>query len=213
MSALVPFEHLGRARALRTRCARAWARVEPEQARLLAPMRPRPGFSPMPSHAYLRGVARAWRRLPPLGRLRLSCTAEGGALRIVELPVVPMRIAAPGWDEDEPAIGVGLVTVEVRPPRLTELGVVLAAVGLHALARRYERGPRDDAAVLADLVALARDVVSGENLDLTVPTAGGGRWVCRRRADNSLIVRSFLAEGQVAGSAPGPAVRARVVGR
>jgi hypothetical protein len=193
---LVPFEYLGRARQLRTKCALGWAAAEPEMTKLLAPLRPRPGFAPMPTHRYLRGVARAWRRLPSAGRLRLRLGSEPGVLQITELRLLPMRITAAGWDE--PALGVGLFTVSMLPPTMRECRVVLASVGIHALGRRFQRGARDDKSVLGDLVALGRDVIGGGNDDITVATADGGCWVCRRCPNNGLIVRSFLAEHQAA---------------
>lgn len=210
----VPSEFLGRARLLRNRVAAAFAEAEPQMAELLAPLRPRPGFAASPSDRYFRDLARRWRRLPGVGRLRLFAEATAGGLDIVEFRLIPMKITAADWEDDEPALGVGAIVVAARRLKpLRERRVVLAAVGLHALARRYERGQRDDRSVLADLVALGRDVVGGDNADVAVPTGGGGRWVCRRHADNSLIVRSFLAEGQAAAGFQGPAVRARVVRR
>jgi hypothetical protein len=193
----VPVEWIGRARQLRTRCAAGWNAAEPEMTKLLAPLRPRPGFLPQPTHRYLRRVALAWRDLPSAGRLRLRCSFEKGVLRITELRAIPMRITSAAWTEAEPAIAIALIAVTVAPPTLTEHPVVLASVGMHAIARRYERGSRDDGSVLDDLLELARDVVGGQNADITVPTADGC-WVCRRYADNSLVARTFLAEPQVA---------------
>lgn len=118
-------------------------------------------------------------------------------MRITELRAIPMRITSLTWTEAEPAIAIALIAVTMRPPTLTEHPIVLASISLHAIARRYERGSRDDKSVLDDLLELARDVVGGQNADVTVPTADGC-WVCRRYADNSLVARTFLAEHQVA---------------
>jgi hypothetical protein len=56
----------------------------------------------------------------------------------------------------------------------------LAFVGLHALARRYERGAaRDDLPVLRDLAPLGRSwgkAIQGGD-DFAIEAPAGGRWV------------------------------------
>jgi hypothetical protein len=74
---------------------------------------------------------------------------------------------------------VRLTQIEFARRRLSIKRIPLGDACLHALARRYERGPdRDDDAVLADLVALAEGfgnhaLVGG---DFRIP-ASGGAWI------------------------------------
>src|SRR5712691_10811852 len=136
----VPVEFIGLARALLRKITSAHPAVEAAADDLLAPFRPRPGWTPMPRHAALRSLAARWRALPAFGRLRLVTSFDSGKLQIVELCVVPCRIEAPTWDDDEPALAIKLTTVAIKPPEFEEKHLLIAGVGLHALARRFERG-------------------------------------------------------------------------
>jgi hypothetical protein len=63
-----------------------------------------------------------------------------------------------GWGEgqDELAVGLELLTLILARGRFASETKILADVGLHALARRFERGDdRSDDAVLANLKPLA----------------------------------------------------------
>jgi hypothetical protein len=103
---------------------------------LQAPPRLRPG----PRKAHLERLARRWRALPSLGRLRLATRFEDGRLHIAELRLVPSKIEAAGWDGGEPALAIALQSIKIEPPAYAEKGVLICGIGLHAIARRYERG-------------------------------------------------------------------------
>jgi hypothetical protein len=195
-SGRVPMEFVGLARQFRSRLAEAHAFYEPAADRLMVPFRPRPGFTPMPRRPMLRALAENWRALPSSGRLRLVIRDEPGDLEIAERRVRPSVVSAPAWAADEPAVAVALRSIIVRPPFFTDDSVTMGVVGLHALARRYERGPiRDDIGVLSDLYFLARGapaaVASGG--EFMIEALDGGRWIgAVAGADCTVIARTFL---------------------
>jgi hypothetical protein len=88
--------------------------------------------------------------------------------------------------------------VTLQPPRFEERHLVLATVGLHALARRYERGEDlSDFSVLRDLAGFRRRwrrIVEAETDEFEVPTSTGGRWIGATmvyEGDQVLAVRTF----------------------
>jgi hypothetical protein len=94
--------------------------------------------------------------LPEWGRLRVATKIRGTHLQIVEIRLTPFRMTMANWIDEELAIAVVLSTVEMRlPASFADSVQILAAVGLHALGRRYERGDRRDPAVLRDLIAFS----------------------------------------------------------
>lgn len=192
----VPAEWIGRARALRTKVAATTATATAIAEGLVAPLRPRPGFLPMPKHALLREFPAVWKRgMPAFGRLRLVAGFEGGKLQVVELRTEPMAITAAGWSEDEPAIAVILKTLVIRPPEFEEKAIILAVAGLHALARRYQRSrERADDAVLRDLLPLARGAVNLARAgggEFAIPIPAGGRWI-GSATEGVVNVRTFI---------------------
>jgi hypothetical protein len=74
---------------------------------------------------------------------------------------------------------------------------LIAGVGLHALARRYQRGAdRTDTAVLGDLLPIATDyrAVARAKGEFSIP-AGGGSWIgACGPFDAVAIVRTFVEE-------------------
>ncbi len=194
--ARIPVQYIGQARQLRNRLAVAYSDHEAAAERLIAPFRARPGFAPMPPHAWLRALAQDWRALPGFGRLRLFAEFDREAgLRIAELRVVPSRIKLAGWTEDEPAVAVELRSVVIRPPDFKDAKLTMATAGLHGLARRYQRdASRDDASVLRDLFALTRGVprASLAGGEFAIPAAGGGRWIGSASDGGAVLVRTFV---------------------
>jgi hypothetical protein len=193
----VPVEWIGRARALRKRIAAAHPNTEATTEALIFPLRPRPDFAPQYGPRMLHLAASRWRALPDLGRLRLVARLEAGKLDLAELRLVPSRIDAARWSEDEPALGVMLRTVAVAPPTFEEKALLIVGVGLHALARRYERGAdRADRAVLADLlpIAVGYPALIRARGEFAVPVRGGGRWIGAVSAGDAVaLVRTFLS--------------------
>jgi hypothetical protein len=98
----------------------------------------------------------------------------------------------------QPALAIVLRSLAVKPPAFEERSIVLACVGLHALARRYQRGAaRDDAAVLADLHPLGRGGLEAfrDGGEFAIPAPGGGRWIgAVAPHDRTVMVRTFFAE-------------------
>jgi hypothetical protein len=192
----VPVEFIGRARALRRRVAAEHEAFEAAAERMVAPLRPRPGFRPVPRHVLMRALLTAFRRRLRAGRLALSAEFAGGGLTLTDLRLAPAGVSSDAWAEDEPAVAIVAYRLCIRPPAFSETGALVCTVGLHALARRYERGAdRTDDAVIADLGCLARllpDALRrGGEFDISAP---GGRWI--GAVDGaSPIVRTFV-DGQ-----------------
>jgi len=183
---------------LRDRIAAVNASADAEAEALLQPFRPVAGFTPMPRHDHLRRLARRWRALPAFGRLRLVAKFDFGKLQIVELRVAPAGIVAAGWSEEEPAFAVMLRTVAIAPPEFVETTRLLAAVGLHGLARRFERGAdRTDDAVLRDLLPLACGCPAAIRAggDFAIPVPGTGAWIGAIAADGATALARTFVDG------------------
>jgi hypothetical protein len=87
----------------------------------------------------------------------------------------------------------------IVPPLYLPEKQTLVAVGLHALARHYERGERSEAAVLRDLAPLLSaypKALETARADFPVTTASGGHWRCWLRTGNDgqrvIDVRTFI---------------------
>jgi hypothetical protein len=191
----VPAEFVGLARRLRDEIAAAYPEAEIRRETLIYPFRPRPGFVPMPRHTALKRLANKLRSPPALGRLRAVAKFEAGELRVVELWAKPAKLEHDDWAEDEPALAILLRSITIRPPEFAETNHRITGIGLHALARRYQRGTRSDRAVLADLLALAEGypaaVAAGG--EFAIPVPGGGRWIGAVAPGEAVaIVRTFV---------------------
>jgi len=180
----VPSEHVGRARLLRDRTAAAHTKWADAAERLTAPLRPRGDFSPTFTKQSLSVMAARWKSLPEFGRLRCVARNDGARLQILETRIVPFRVVMADWAKEELSIAVTLQVVEMRiPAAFAATTKLIAVIGLHALARRYERGEdRRDVAVLRDLSVFGRAwpaaVRTGGDFDIP---AARGRQVARRR--------------------------------
>lgn len=177
--------------------------AKPAQARLIATLealKPRPGFRQPPLRETLREFAAGWSALSRTARLALKLVEAGDRLTLAELRVVPSRMRMAGWSESESelALGIRLTQIECQRRHLSIKRTLLGDACLHALARRYERGrDRSDAAVLADLFALAeaypeRVLTLG---DFRVPAGSGGAWIgeCVRYTGRPfLTARTFV---------------------
>jgi len=199
--ARVPSQFIGLARQLRQRIGAEQQGVDAAVERLIRPLRPKPGFTPMARHAFLRRIAAEWGALPSAGRLGLVAefSADDG-LRIADLRCRSVRMQLPGWADggDELGIAVTLTLVGCRPPLFVHEHRLLVDVGLHALGRRYQRASREDAAVLADLRVLAEahpSAVLSEDREFVI-VASGGRWrgsITRVKSDGVMCARTFVA--------------------
>jgi hypothetical protein len=191
-------EHVGRARTLRQKIAKARIGDDDATLRFITPLRPRPGWSSTGNPDWLNGHALAYEPLVLPTRLATVADVKGGRLRMAEIRVRASRMRFPDWSEtNEPSITVVLRMVTTGP-FLTE-EKILADAGLHALGRRLERGrPNDDGAVLADLRALADGyrAAIAKGGDFAIPTRSGGKWlgsVTTVRGVPVPAVRTFVA--------------------
>src|SRR4051812_28732529 len=68
--------------------------------RLVAPLRLKPGFTPVARHKYLQQICQQWEtKLPPFGRLSAYAAFQDSKLRLAELRAVPTRLRYANWDE------------------------------------------------------------------------------------------------------------------
>jgi hypothetical protein len=193
----VPVEFIGLARQLIRKITTASPDAKARRETLVAPFRPTPGWQPMPRHTALKRLANRLRTPPALCRLRAVARFDAGELRVVELWAKPARLEHDAWAEDELALALLVRSITIRPPEFVETNHRIAGLGLHALARRYQRAaPRTDRAVLADLVPLAEGypsaVAAGGEFEIATP--GGGRWVGAVAPGSAVaIVRTFIS--------------------
>jgi hypothetical protein len=194
----VPMEFVGKARTLRSKVLKAYADFEDARDKITAPFRPRPGWTPMPRLALLRALPVAWRALPSFCRLRLVAGFDDAErkLQIAELHLAPSSIYGAWSGDDEPALAILLHTVAIAPPAFRETHTLIAAIGLHALARRVERGAdRSDAAVLRDFHPLATAMPAGvkQGGEFAIPCPeSGGRWLGAVAEGKYLLCRTWV---------------------
>lgn len=195
----VPVEFVGRARLLRNRIAAAHITQTVTVERLLAPIVGR-NTTPLSRRTMLGLLPTHFRKMPEFGRLRLVVNSEDG-ICIRETRAAPFRIVLPGWDEDELAIAITLRTTTLRlPAHVEDATVMMAAIGLHAIARRFERGcDRSDVGVLRDLTCfdrawapILRNYETSREFEVV---AARGRWigaVMGAEGKPVLVVRTFV---------------------
>jgi hypothetical protein len=193
----IPIEFVGRARALRMRIAREQSRYGEAIEKLINRLRPRPAW-PAPTHpTYFRKLAAALRAAAGGSVCSLFAEIEAGKrLAISDLVVTAETLLLPGWSEPEPSLKVTLHVVEAKPYAYS--AVPMAVLGLHALARRYQRGrPNSDDDVLKDLrcfVAAFRRAIRTADAEFRIETASGGAWLAGLSADgNTIIARTFVS--------------------
>lgn len=214
----VALEYIWRAKDFRDRLTEAHASYYRASERLIEPFRPRSGAPPRRAPKHLRRLAASWLRLRRFGRLRCIADVNAGVLQICETFLVAGSLSLPGWHEAAAELGVYLILrrIVIAPPHYHEQVVPMAAIGLHAVARRFQRGEPNDAAVIADINPLGLSypdcVRSAGEFRVAVP---GGEWVgtvMLARLDQRpiLSVRTYTAR-------PAPGFRfdqvARLVGR
>jgi hypothetical protein len=199
-----PPEFLGKARALREEVrsedSPATKRIDTIVRRLYERAKRYPSRSPR--RADLIDASRAWRETLPTGaRLALNATVVGRELAVDELRVAAIDFRFQSWsaDEFEPALALFHVRLRVAARRCDLEAGIVAAVSIHGLARRYQRGFNTTReAVLNDVAALAAvpEVVDTDERVVVVP---GGRWVGTiatlihgQRTEKILAARTFI---------------------
>jgi hypothetical protein len=196
-------EFVDRARALRALIERATPAFDAACERVLRPLTPRPAWPEPGRGNWYKPLVNGYRRIRSPCRLDLASRIEGdGSLVLTELRVAATTIKCAAWSEgDELALSVGMTCICTHPYRAEHS--LIADVGLHALARRFQRGWAADAgSVLVDLVPLgygwARTVKARGEFRVEAPL-GQGHWVgaVSKVADRPLpvlLVRSFIGE-------------------
>jgi hypothetical protein len=151
----------------------------------------------------LLDTARAWRKLPPFGRI--GCTVaitDRRAPEFIDLRLAPAVYRGIGWDDFESGVVVVLTVASVIGTAMALQRSTVAALSLHCLARRFQRASRDrsDEALIIDEIgdlALRFPKLAPDGGDFVWPVPGGhGRWcghVIETRRDEVVIVaRTFL---------------------
>jgi hypothetical protein len=190
-------EFVGLARQFRSRVVAAERAFVDDIEPMVAPLRPRERFTPVPRQVVVRILGRTWRYRGPLGRLDLVARYDNPRLDLIDIRLADAKVICDAWvGDDEPALAVVLHHVGIAPPApLRESATMLASLGLHALARRYQRGAdRSDDAIKADLLALAHAapgaVIDGGGFEIATPS--GGCWIGAVVDSRYCLVRTFL---------------------
>jgi hypothetical protein len=192
----IPVEYIGLARNLIRRITAAYQAAESRRGRLLRPFRPTANFRPVPRHIHLQTLSERLRHPRALCRLRGAAKFEAGHLRVMEIWAVPATLEHDDWHETEPALALMVRLIRIEPPNFVEKDERVVAVGIHALARRYQRGAEwADAAVLGDLLALVEAYPrAGPAPGEFAAPASGGRWRGAIAPGSSvMIVRTYVA--------------------
>jgi hypothetical protein len=185
----VPREYIGLARDFRNRVRLVAEEAALATRRVIAPLVVRFQRNPKPRREMLIDAARALERdVPAFGRLRLDVDLDRRvpSLKAEERRCGSASTVLPEWGgQKEPGVCLFANTLDVAPGRLTGMSPIMATIGLHALARLYQRArPRDDAEVLQDL-ALLFDVAPGQDAVVTPR----GRWALQWRTIRVLSTR------------------------
>ena len=192
---VVPKEFVGLARTLMRQIGPAVDRDrEAAIGALIAPLRPRARFIPMPTHRLLAAIAAEYLDLADRGRLHLQATFDKRrGLEIDEVQVLPAKLDF-GDADLQHVIALVSYRLSALPPAFSERKRCVAIVGLHAMARRFERGDRTAATVKADLLELACAalVVSDVRGPLEI-AVGAGKW-CGTRFEGreTPLIRTWL---------------------
>lgn len=195
-------EWIGRARELRRRLSLHYIAADLRIQKLLKPIRRREGFAPkMPRPQVLQRVHDGW-CAEPVGLSRLVALADlsAGKLRLGEVRAGGSKMRLEGWDgEPELAIALWSIAIISDPPAYAEERSLICDLGLHALARRFERGDgREDRDVLRDLLPLvdAYKATVADGGEFAIPVRAGGTWIGRIATVKGravLSVRTFVA--------------------
>jgi hypothetical protein len=152
----------------------------------------------------LARLPKAWKALPRHGCLRLDID-RGNPTHIIEARAIPYDTRDAKWadDADEPGIALAVrrVTVQVRPrAAVDDRAEIAVVIGLHALARFYQRSfDNGEVSLILALVALLdeKNRIRGRGkFDVDVPCAGGTWRGGTARLDRThavLAIRTFVS--------------------
>jgi hypothetical protein len=198
---MLPAEFRGAARLLQRRLAETDNQVD-IALRALRPIKERLARYPRKPlrPETLIDAKRIWQReMPAFGSLARFCKIEDRSRPMFyELRLGAARFGRDGWSASTDGMLITLIGASVANGKLTVRAVIISTVGMHALARRYERGRRDDASVFDDLSTLAfnyPDLI--ETADRWNCYVGDGTWTgypAMAGRDAALNVTTFLGE-------------------
>jgi hypothetical protein len=163
----------------------------------------RRGFRP----GYVPDLGATWTRLVPAGfSFDREVKRDRGGVMVSELRITGSRWRNDSWrvgaDDWEDCVSLTVLAVSTYSGKVKVVIRPLAAVSLHALARRYQRGAgRADADIVHDLHVIADWQDCADSV-----AAGTGRWFGgavptrddnQRQAIEVLAVRTFIAADQL----------------
>lgn len=137
-----------------------------------------------------------WLALGGISRLASFGEVKDGKMKLAEIRCAGGKMRFHDWDDPEPSISIYSLGVISHPPAFAIERSLIADIGLHALARHFQRASRDDGDVLRHLLPLVGGykgaVAAGGDFRIA---AGGGAWigeVTTVRGKPVLAVRTFV---------------------
>lgn len=196
-TANVPREFLGLARQLRDKLTAQIERNENALAAITKPLKEhwnkRPGHKVRPER--LQEAARLWRELPAFGRLgepRIELRKHALAAAEVRLLTGDLRFDSWHRGPNEASVAAETLVLTCSPKVFSCHIEPLAIFSLHSLARRFERGTRDDPdKVFHDMGVVVQQhakVLQAGNSEFEINTPTGICWV------GSVVSASFGGE-------------------
>jgi hypothetical protein len=157
----VPVEFVGLARAFRRTVGQSAACFKRDMEELVETItremnRPRRAANKLRDNIRAE-IRRGWLALPNRHRFILYCLDETprlgrGRLDLHAIRLTTMDTSAADWDNSEPGILLIRTRLSLDRKEVAVTPMPIASLGLHALARRYERGrDRSEAVLLNDL--------------------------------------------------------------
>jgi hypothetical protein len=211
----VPAEALGQARLFRERVLAEDLIAHDAMSAVLVPLRACITKKQRLRPVMITQAVRDWDEWVPTGFLlarELPATKEKhwwrgrprNTLKISQLRVSASYVTHAAWPDDtkEPGLTLARLTLTAGDGRLTADQRPLATVSMHALARRFERGGGDEAAILRDLASIVDfGVTAGDDVRCAT-----GLWVGRVLAANDVEatrvvrlrhIRSYLHDDMI----------------
>lgn len=196
-SGRVSSEALGLARIYRNKIGESTVAAKAEIERLLAPIRPRDNFQPMPRHQFLQYIVGRWKKLPEIGQLQTLAEFADGKMRLAELRATPTKLRFASWSEAdwESSVSISSTVCLCMPPMFAFERRDLICFGMHSLARWWERTPssRSDADLVRDMMEAVQYDTLGR-VDFEIPLHSGFSWVgetISHQGKPLLLVRTF----------------------